>query len=64
MAGPSAVSAVRALWWIVGSVSSSVSMTSRESLRLTSSSSGIGMNSSSRSATTIICGALSVDLRL
>lgn len=61
MAAPTAVSEVRELWWIVGKVSSSISTCSRESLRFTSSSSGIGMNSSSKSATTIICGALSVD---
>lgn len=58
-----AVSADRAFWWIAGSESSSVSMISRESLRFTSSSSGIGMKSSSRSAITIICGAFSVDYR-
>mmetsp|Transcript_8916 Transcript_8916/g.20836 ORF Transcript_8916/g.20836 Transcript_8916/m.20836 type:complete len:218 (-) Transcript_8916:678-1331(-) len=63
-AGPSAQSSLRVDANIVGSASSNASTTWRQSVRLTSRSSGSGRNSSARSGTVSICGWLRLDFRL
>lgn len=61
-AGPMALSTMGWLAKLLGSASSSASMTLRASRRLTSRSSGAGWKGSSSSVTTSICGWLSPGL--